>query len=136
MDRGLDPRQFVDLFLKAERDLQVETAFVREFGQRHPRPRGGVRDEQCCTCRKGECLDPVNTEEGREKERGPILKGSPCLFQQYKMQARISVGIQSLRDVDPQRTRTAALSSAAPGLKQPTSSGGEGPIAPCLLSQL
>jgi hypothetical protein len=33
MDRGLGPRQFVDLFGTTEPDLQVEATFVREFGQ-------------------------------------------------------------------------------------------------------
>ena len=35
----------------------MERAFVREFGRRHPRTNDGIRGVQCCTCRKGECLD-------------------------------------------------------------------------------
>jgi len=39
-----------------EPDRQLERAFVREFGRRHPRTNDGIRGVQCCTCRKGECL--------------------------------------------------------------------------------
>jgi len=67
MDRVLGPCQFMDLFGTPEPDLQVETAFVRDFGQRHPHPRGCIPGGYCCTCRKCECLYPVNTWEGGEK---------------------------------------------------------------------
>ena len=58
MDRGLGPHHFCNQFGTTEPDLQVETTFAREFGQRYPRP---IRGGQCCTCRKGECLDLVNS---------------------------------------------------------------------------
>jgi hypothetical protein len=78
MDRGLGPCQFVDLFVTPESDLQLETAFVREFGHRHPNRRGGIRGGQCCTCRKGECLYPINTVEGGEN--GTRTYNSVCFF--------------------------------------------------------
>ena len=74
-----------------------------------PRPSGGIRDGQCCTCRKGECLEPMNSGEGGKNGTRTSNKESPYLFQQYKRQARISVGIQSLQDVDP-RTRPGSTS--------------------------
>ena len=46
---GLNPSQFIDLFGTTQPVLQVETAFLREFGQQHPRPSGGIRGGQCCT---------------------------------------------------------------------------------------
>jgi len=67
MDQGFGTRQFVDLFGTTEPDLQLETAFVREFGQRYARPSSGIRGEQCCTCWKGECFDTVNSGGGRKE---------------------------------------------------------------------
>jgi hypothetical protein len=54
MDRGLSPRQFLELFGMTEPDQLVEAAFVREFGRRNTRASGGIRGGQCCACRRGE----------------------------------------------------------------------------------
>jgi len=136
MYRGLGHCHFVEILGTSEPELQVETAFEKEVGLRHPHPKGGIRGGQCCTCWKCECLYPANTLEGGKNGTWTNNKGSPYLFQQCKCQALISFGIQSLRYVEPQTTRIAALLSAAPGHGQQPTSAGEGPTAPSLISQL
>jgi hypothetical protein len=62
-DRGLGPRQFVDMFGTTEPDRQAET-FMRELGQQKQHASGGIRCGQCCTCAKGNSFFP-DREEGR-----------------------------------------------------------------------
>ena len=76
MDRVLAPRQFVGLFGTTKPEMQVETAFVREFGRLYPRTSGGgFRGGQCCTCNKGVSQSLKNSGNAI----GPIISSDSCL---------------------------------------------------------